>query len=80
MLLRSSFQSSLLNLLSRVACKTSEGNHQHVEQSLVDGFLEIMKCSNSQVTGPQTALARRVPGLWIHRMSDQEGAAFYACS
>jgi hypothetical protein len=62
--------------MSRVAHKSDVLEAiRKVEGSIVDGILQIMKCSDAQVKIVQITLPVRLGGLGVHLMSDRDGAA-----
>jgi hypothetical protein len=46
-----------------------------VEGSIVDDILQIMKCSDAQVSSAQITLPVRLGGLGVHLISDRDGTA-----
>jgi hypothetical protein len=78
LLLRRSSQMKILHL-SNVAHKSDVLDAiRKVEGSIVDGILQIMKCSDAQVNTAQITLPVRQEGLEVHLLADRDGAAYDA--
>jgi hypothetical protein len=75
LLLRRSLQCNLLHL-SRVAHKSDVLDAISKDEGLiVEGILQIMKCSDAQVKNAQITLPVRLGELGEHFMSDRDGPA-----